>query len=238
MASEISRRTDLEAGFVRLGRPCYVVEEVDSTQNLLYSLAQAGAPEGTLLLAERQTQGRGRRGRTWQTLPGALTFSLLLRPKLPPEALTLIPLAAGVALQEATGIGGLKWPNDLLVPDGRKLAGILGEVSAGGQLLILGVGLNLTAAPPGGAALHEFRPLAREEVLKAFLRNLEDQLADLSGVVPAWRARSAIWGKEIEVAGQRGRALDLAPDGALLLEVSGRITTITAGEVRLLGGIP
>ncbi len=108
----------------RLGRPYRYLGRVGSTQDVLRAWAEEGAPEGALVLAEVQEKGRGRRGRPWESRPGAsLTFSLLLRPSLPLPALGLLPLLSGLALREAVGVGGLKWPNDLLAPDGRKLAG-------------------------------------------------------------------------------------------------------------------
>lgn len=101
-------------------------------------------------------RGRGRRGRAWTPVPGGLTFSVLLRgggedgqtPLTLPE-LALMPLAAGVAVQAACGAGGLKWPNDLLAPDGRKLAGILLEADLRGEearRAVLGIGLNVSGA--------------------------------------------------------------------------------------------
>src|SRR5690242_19863216 len=133
---------------------------VGSTNDVAAALAQAGAGEGTTIVAEHQTAGRGRRGRTWFSPPGAgLYVSVVLRPgdsdSLTP-AVTLLTLAAGVALAEgvraATGLPvGIKWPNDLVV-ERRKLAGILAEAvgSPGVSAIILGFGINIRPAayPP------------------------------------------------------------------------------------------
>src|SRR5215469_9764608 len=124
-----------------------VVAETGSTNEDLLRRARDGAPEGAVLVAEAQTSGRGRQGRSWQSQPGAaLTFSLLVRPvTVPQSAMGWLPLLTGVAtataVRRVTGLqAGLKWPNDVLIGDG-KLAGILAEQSAGA--VIVGTGLNV-----------------------------------------------------------------------------------------------
>src|SRR5688500_9752782 len=125
--------------------------ELDSTNRLAAALARAGAPDGVVVGADHQTAGRGRRGRTWDSRPGAsLLVSVVLRP-----APALVTLAAGVAAAEACeAVAGvaveLKWPNDLLV-DGAKLGGILSELV--GHAAVVGLGLNLKWAPAGAAVL-------------------------------------------------------------------------------------
>jgi BirA family transcriptional regulator, biotin operon repressor / biotin---[acetyl-CoA-carboxylase] ligase len=126
--------------------------EVDSTNRLAADLARAGAPDGLVVVADHQTAGRGRRGRRWESRPGgSLLVSVVLRP-VPP----LVTLAAGVAAAEACeAVAGrpvrLKWPNDLLVDGHRKLGGILSELV--GDAAVVGLGVNLTWAPPGAASL-------------------------------------------------------------------------------------
>jgi BirA family biotin operon repressor/biotin-[acetyl-CoA-carboxylase] ligase len=131
-----------------------VVPETGSTNADLLLEARAGVPEGAVLVAERQTAGRGRLDRAWQAPAGtALTFSVLLRPDLPGTRLGWLPLLAGVAVVDAVNRlaavdAGLKWPNDLLVrpADGRlpygKCAGILAEAAS--DAVVLGIGLNVT----------------------------------------------------------------------------------------------
>lgn len=130
--------------------------EVDSTNRVLAALAQQGAPEGTVVVAEAQTAGRGRFGRTWLS-PGGLNLytSILLNRPLPAATLTWIPLLAAVAVaravQDRTGLrAALKWPNDVLVIRGgvgRKLAGILvdaiGTGATSGRALVVGIGINV-----------------------------------------------------------------------------------------------
>ena len=222
--------------------------EATSTQDTARALAEAGAGEGALAVAERQTAGRGRRGRGWLSPEGGLYFSLVLRPELPLVALPLVSLAAGVALAEAAGVGGLKWPNDLLAPDGRKLAGVLLEADLRGEevrYLVLGVGLNLE--PPGlegAAGLAEFAPARRDDVLARFLAALEPlylALPDPEPVRAAWRARTVTLGRPVRVhtpAGPKeGTAVDLEADGSLVLKTPrGKRTRVSAGDVEWIGG--
>jgi BirA family biotin operon repressor/biotin-[acetyl-CoA-carboxylase] ligase len=225
----------------RLGKPYRYLGRVGSTQDILRAWAEAGAPEGALVLAEVQERGRGRRGRPWESRPGeSLTFSLLLRPALPLSALSLLPLLSGLALFEAVGLGGLKWPNDLLAPDGRKLAGVLLEAKAEGEEVayaLLGVGVNVAWAPEGAASLQEFGPYSRREVLLAFLRRLEALLPileDPEALLARYRQASYTLGRRVRVETPKGVvegvAQEILPDGSLL--VGG--VRVGAGEVALL----
>ncbi len=225
----------------RLGRPYRYLGRVGSTQDVLRAWAEEGAEEGALVLAEVQERGRGRKGRAWVSQPGvSLTFSLLLRPKLPLGSLGLLPLLAGVALREALGVGGLKWPNDLLSPDGRKMGGILVEVRAEGEEVayaLLGVGLNVGWAPEGGSFLQEFLPLSRKEALEAFLLRLEALLPLLEApevLLPRYKEASYTLGRRVRVETPKGvvegLAQEILPDGSLV--VGG--VRIGAGDVTLL----
>jgi BirA family biotin operon repressor/biotin-[acetyl-CoA-carboxylase] ligase len=165
-----------------------VVAQTGSTNEDLLAAARAGTAEGAVLVAETQTHGRGRQGRSWISPPGAaLTFSVLLRPVMPPAERGWLPLLTGVALtralQAATGVDvALKWPNDLLA-GGAKLAGILAEQA--GDAIVVGVGINVGAAPdelpaaPAGAleptslALRGATATDRGSLLAAILRELE-----------------------------------------------------------------
>jgi BirA family transcriptional regulator, biotin operon repressor / biotin---[acetyl-CoA-carboxylase] ligase len=191
-------RDDLLQG-TRLWSAVRVVEETGSTNEDLIAAARAGAGEGLVLAAERQTKGRGRLGRSWQSEPGSsLTFSVLLRPAtVPPVARGWLPLLAGVAvaagIRAQTGLDvSLKWPNDVLAraggasagPDSAgnhgagKLAGILAEQA--GDAIVLGTGLNVGASPDAvsGATATSLAELGaadqdREALLVAILRELE-----------------------------------------------------------------
>lgn len=138
------------------GRKLHLLDVVTSTQDVLRDLAEAGAPEGTLVIAERQDSGRGRMGRSWVSPPGrGVSMSLLLRPEVPLQLAPQLTLLAAVALcrslSRETGLAiGIKWPNDLLV-DGRKISGILLESAAEDERLRyvavgLGIAVNLDPA--------------------------------------------------------------------------------------------
>ncbi|MEK7709346.1 MAG: biotin--[acetyl-CoA-carboxylase] ligase [candidate division NC10 bacterium] len=213
--------------------------EVDSTQTEARRLAETGAPEGTVVRAERQTRGRGRRGHDWVDERGsALLISIVLRPAVEVSRLPQLSLLAGVAaaeaLEETSGLPvAVAWPNDLLIR-GLKVAGILAESSAApgaGPVVILGIGINVnqTRFPPdlGGRAtslaLEAAHPFDRERLLAAMLQRLEAWyrrwVAEGFGPVrEAWRRGSATLGRRVAVGdGIEGIAEDLAEDGALLL---------------------
>lgn len=236
--------------------------EIDSTQRLARELARAGATEGTTVVAEAQTGGRGRLGRTWHSPPGVnLYASIILRPPLPPPAVPQIALVAGLAVAEAivaaTGLAPrLKWPNDVLV-DGRKVAGILTEMEAEMDrvhhvIAGIGVNVNVDGFPPDLAAKATSLRLATGRrvdraafaagLLAAFEarygRFLGDGFAAMRG---EWEACSSLTGKEVRVAASDGevvgRVLGLDDDGALRLEgPPGHVRRIVAGEVTLPGG--
>jgi BirA family biotin operon repressor/biotin-[acetyl-CoA-carboxylase] ligase len=192
------------------------LDSVGSTQDVA-----RGLPTGSVVVAEHQSAGRGRRSRRWEAPPGTALLASFVLPPSP-----LLSLAAGVAAARACGIQvRLKWPNDLLL-EGRKLGGILVEVHE--RKAIVGIGINLTWAPPGGAALGEDRErlLGR---LQAELPRLVEAPAD--EVLEEWRRRSDTLGRLVRVelpsGPLEGLAEDVDSDGALI--VSGR--RVTAGDV-------
>lgn len=221
----------------RLGEPATFLEECASTQAEVQRLASEGAPHGTLVVADRQTAGRGRSGRSWLSGDGGLYLSLLLRPRLAPEKLPRLTLLAGAAIVEALALAGAdvyaKWPNDVLVPAAeagplgpfRKVCGILVEGVAGKQGIegaVLGVGLNLVRPPGGfpddiarlaGALSDVGLVLQRDEALRAVLATLERRLADpaddeaFAAALNVLRARSATLGRPVEVRDERVRGV-------------------------------
>jgi BirA family transcriptional regulator, biotin operon repressor / biotin---[acetyl-CoA-carboxylase] ligase len=242
----LSRARDLLPPFFD---PVEVVEFLPSTMQRAAELAEGGAPEGALVLADHQTAGRGRLGRVWVAPPGtSLMLSVVLRPGLPPARAWGVATAAGVALAEAAdalvGPGvdvALKWPNDLIVAaggtSGRKAAGLLAESRADGVVL-LGMGVNVNQAqtdfPPelrAGAtslAAAAGRRLDRAELLARwaprFVAAYQDLLAGGQGLVPAWRARLATIGRDVRVervegAPLVGRAVDVDAGGGLVLRL-------------------
>jgi BirA family transcriptional regulator, biotin operon repressor / biotin---[acetyl-CoA-carboxylase] ligase len=189
-----------------------------STQDVARDL-----PAGTVVVADHQTSGRGRLGRSWEAPPGTALLASFVLPGRP-----LASLAAGVATAHACGPEvRLKWPNDLLL-GGAKLAGILTE--SHGDRVVVGLGINLAWAPPGAAMLG---PETERNVL---LERLAGELERWFGatdaeVLRAWRERSDTLGRKVrvEVAGEtiQGVAEDVAEDGSLI--VAGRL--VTAGDV-------
>lgn len=195
--------------------------EVDSTNTRLKTLAEEGAPEGTLYIAERQTKGRGRRGRSWFSLPGkSLTFSVLLRPSLPPAACPSITLLAGLSLAQALEDLGfcpeLKWPNDVLL-GGKKVAGILLEASTDLDMvafLVLGVGVNVSLERDDLAGLpfqatslsvEGGQPLPRVAVLRQFLARFFtayrkwETTGDFTPWIPEYHRRSPFLGHPVTI---------------------------------------
>jgi BirA family biotin operon repressor/biotin-[acetyl-CoA-carboxylase] ligase len=225
---------------------------VGSTNAEAAAWAEGGAEELSLVAAGHQTAGRGRRGRGWDDVPGgALMFSLVLRPRLAPDDVGLLPLLAGAAAAEAaTALAGVdvrcKWPNDLMLGEA-KTGGILAESAVDGAAIrhvVVGVGINLTAPTgvPGAAGLGAgVDPMA---LLSDFLRRFVATYVDggsaagfADGVRARWRVVAATLGRRIEVArtgGEtiRGRAFDVDERGGLLvdLEGGGRVT-VRSGEV-------
>lgn len=208
-------------------RDVRLVEVTDSTNRVVSELAGGGAPEGIVVAADHQTAGRGRLDRTWDEEPGAgLLVSVLLYPRgLPLERWHLATAAVGLAARDAcTTVAGaqpeLKWPNDLLW-DGRKLAGVLAETAAGG--LVVGMGLNVHAAPPGAAFLDDAagRRVSRAELLPAWLRRLDVLLDDWDEVAQRYRQECATVGRRVLVEQQgrviKGTAQALDDDGRLIV---------------------
>ncbi len=182
---------------------------IDSTNRYLLDEARAGAPAGVVAVADHQSAGRGRLGRTWEAPPGSnLLVSVLLRPDLPPDqrhlASAVVALAAVGAVDAVLGLGlAIKWPNDLLGADGRKVAGVLAEadlaapagpVATPGPPIVVGIGINVNwpagdeDLPPElvglAASLRQIvgRPVDRDAVLDAMLFGLEHRVADLDTV--------------------------------------------------------
>ncbi len=250
-----------------LGRHLVARAEVGSTNDLAWEALAAGAPDGTTVVADAQTRGRGRAGRRWHQTPGeGLALSVLLHAGCDRRSLGVLPLAAGLALAQAlerVGVrAGLKWPNDVLM-EGRKLAGILCESRGGsgadtaGEAVVIGVGVNVggdRASFPEAlrdtatSLAAEGFAVERETVAAQFLNVLEPLWATLQegareAVLEAWRLRAGFWGRPVRVrtlAGEvSGVARTLDSDGGLVLALaSGAETTVRAGDLELVPAEP
>jgi BirA family biotin operon repressor/biotin-[acetyl-CoA-carboxylase] ligase len=209
-------------------------QSIDSTNRYLLERAAAGEPEGVVAVADEQTAGRGRLGRSWIAPSGAaLLVSVLLRPELAPERVHLVTLAAALAALDALPAAGarVKWPNDVVIGD-RKLAGILAETDRAGAVVV-GMGLNVR----DDWFPEELRATAcavdadRRELLVGWLRAYDAQLRALDDVIAGATARSATLGRRVRVtvAGGdfEGTARGLTDEGYLV--VDDRV--VTAGDV-------
>lgn len=227
------------------------VVETGSTNDDLRALADAGAPHGTAILAESQTAGRGRLGRVWEVPPGsAVLLSILLRPVLAARDVPLLCLAAAVATADACGPSfAIKWPNDVLAPDGRKVAGILAEMELskqGVRHVVIGIGVNVTAAPPlsTSACLAEFiDPPNRLHLAKALVDGVLSRAEQVAtaprDMLDQWRARSHTLGRRVAIGAVSGLALDVEASGALLVQGDdGVVRRVLAGDVRMIGSNP
>ncbi len=228
--------------------PCFL-ESCTSTNDEALRRAEAGAPEGTMVVAERQTAGRGRLGRTWFSEPGqGLLFSWVARPNLPPETAATLPLVAGLAVaQTLRALGteaGLKWPNDVLIGE-RKACGILCEAQTsarGIEGIVVGIGINVGAVPEAvayravglGGGLDRLELLARLcSVFEGFYRRW--RAGGLAALRTELDALDCKCGRPIVVKPSgtpiEGIARGIRDDGALLLETASGTEAILCGEI-------
>jgi len=244
-----------------LGRSILFSQIVDSTNDWAKELAMYGAYEGTVVIAETQTNGRGRLGREWVSPSGGLWFSLILRPKLHPIEAVKLTFVAGLAvakvLREMFGLKGeTKWPNDLLV-NGRKICGILTEMNTTGEnvnFVVVGVGVNANF-DVGKVFPEQLKKVAtslenelgrkvqREKLFRVLLERLENlyELFKKEGFKPVlekWKNYAGFLGHQVEVTSLTeklgGLALDVDHDGALVLRLEdGTIRHVFAGDVSL-----
>ncbi len=242
-----------------VGRALRLLGQCRSTNDEALAWARAGAPHGAVLIADGQSAGRGRLGRTWHSPPGEnLYFSTVLRPPLSPRAAPPLALVAAVAVAETARAFGaapdLKWPNDLLL-DGRKAAGILCELLARPppaervDAVVVGIGVNLNghafpeelATRATSLALVTGAAIDREAFVATLCERLEawhDRLvADgPAPVVAAWKGFARLLGRAVSVDNGRERitgvAEDLDAEGALLVRrADGVLLRVFAGEL-------
>lgn len=240
------------------GRPIVSLRTVDSTNKRARELAAQGAPQGTLVIAEEQTAGRGRRGRGWISPPGeAIYMTLILRPDAHPSQVAGLSLQTALAvargIERETGLAAkIKWPNDI-VCEGRKVCGMLLEMNADEQSVhdvVAGIGINVHQArmpeeiEKTAASLDMLGKTrySRAAIVRAFLEEFEDtcELAALGRLMEAYRERSATLGARVQVVAPAGSftgtAREVTESGSLLVEdEQGRLREVLAADVSVRG---
>jgi BirA family biotin operon repressor/biotin-[acetyl-CoA-carboxylase] ligase len=225
-------------------------QELSSTMDEAKALAFAGCPDFTTVLAERQTSGRGRLQRVWQSARGGLYFTLVLRPNFPPRLSFRVNFAASVVLAKVLqGMfdidARVKWPNDILVGE-RKLSGMLSELETDGEAIAfvnLGIGINVNNDPeivePNAISMKELlgKPTSRQALLARFLDDFEDRLHHhpLDDIITEWKEYTLTLNRQVKIVtinGQfEGFARDVDESGALVLELAdGSLKKVIYGD--------
>ena len=259
-------KRELEQGLKTktMGQSIYFYEETDTTNNRARELALEGAPEGTLVVAEKQTAGRGRRGKVWESPLGTgIWMSLVLRPQIMPAEASVLTLLCGLATTEAieaeTGLSaGIKWPNDILI-NGKKAVGILTEMDcemSEVHFVIPGIGINVNTAsfPPEIADIATSlylecgKTVSRRRLVHKVLERLEEhyetflRTGSFAAMLEDYRKHCITLGKEVHVLGREpffAEALDITPEGELLVRRAdnGKEEVVFSGEVSIRGVI-
>ena len=208
----------------RFGQIASILPDCPSTQDVLRAAAGSAAPEGFCVLADFQSEGRGRLGRGWTAAPGqCLLMSLLLRPRTPPERLAGISLVAGIAVAEAMPVPArVKWPNDVVI-DGAKVAGILAELElppGGDPFVLLGIGVNVNVPAT------DLPPTERLPATSLLVETgaLLDRLSLFGDIIDRLQAAYGEF-EELGLRGLRDRwdALDDLRDRPLSVQLGGRV---------------
>lgn len=247
----------------QIGRHFIHFDEIDSTNNYAKQIGNEGCPHGTVIAAEKQTLGRGRVGRAWQSDSNqGLWFSIVLRPELEPEKVQMVTLAASVAVIEgiysSTGSTcGIKWPNDIILSN-CKLGGILTELSAEPghvNYVVVGIGINVNQTQcefdqeiqtkATSLKMYTGHKVSRVKLLGSILSSFEEiYKLMLAGntveILERWSRYSVTLGREVKIVGREeeyiGTAQAVASDGKLIVKCKdGRITEVSAGEVQVRG---
>ena len=259
-------KRELEQGLKTktMGQTIYFYEETDTTNNRARELALEGAPEGTLVVAEKQTAGRGRRGKVWESPLGTgIWMSLVLRPQIMPAEASVLTLLCGLATAEAieaeTGLSaGIKWPNDILI-NGKKAVGILTEMDcemSEVHFVIPGIGINVNTAsfPPEIAEIATSlylecgKTVSRRRLVHKVLERLEEhyetflRTGSFAAMLEDYRKLCITLGKEVHVLGREpffAEALDITSEGELLVRRAdnGKKEVVFSGEVSIRGVI-
>ncbi|KYC46734.1 MAG: putative biotin ligase [Candidatus Methanofastidiosum methylothiophilum] len=238
-----------------IGKKILFFEEVDSTNNKAKQIALE-ENDGTVVVSEMQTSGRGRRGREWHSPKGGVYVSFILKPNIPPEKAPQLTLVSSLALVESlnamnNGLNAkIKWPNDVLIR-GKKVSGILTELSADMEkinYIVVGVGVNLNTdqnnLPETGTSLklEMKKDVSVNLFLKSFLEKYDSVYqkyldGDINQIIKLWKDNSDTLGKNVKIIGinetYEGLAKDIDENGALILQVDNKEIKVYSGDVSL-----
>jgi BirA family transcriptional regulator, biotin operon repressor / biotin---[acetyl-CoA-carboxylase] ligase len=259
---DILRQADIKPGLKTkvMGKTIHLLSEVVSTNTLAMAMAASGTPEGTAVIAETQTGGKGRLGRKWLSPKGNLYLSVVLRPNVPMHKAPLITLMGAIAVASAirTTCGlaaGIKWPNDILV-SGKKVSGLLTEMSAEQDRIrhiVLGIGvdvnMDMKELPPEvrslttTLAVESGTTINRTTLLQQLLRELEGWyhkfLKNDADMLEEWKQLNLTIGNRVTVSGAgeflEGLAQGVDSEGRLIVNLdNGTVRTIAAGDVTIV----
>ncbi|WP_432628191.1 biotin--[acetyl-CoA-carboxylase] ligase [Brotaphodocola sp.] len=245
----------------RLGRNIRFLDVIESTNNEIRRMAENGAPDGTLAIAEIQTAGKGRRGRSWTSPRGSgIWMSFLLRPEFAPEYASMLTLVTAMAVEKAvreeTGLDcQIKWPNDIVV-NGRKICGILTEMSTEEdsiRYVVVGIGINVNTREfpeeirktATSIAIECGHPVRRAPLAAAVLKAWEEfyetfkKTLDLSLLKEEYNSRLVNMGREVKVLAPKGdyigTSYGITDTGELIVETDGQRREVMSGEVSVRG---
>jgi BirA family biotin operon repressor/biotin-[acetyl-CoA-carboxylase] ligase len=261
-APDLLRQSDIKPGLKTriIGREVHLFPEIESTNTRAMEMAGQGVPEGTVVIAETQTSGKGRRGRKWISPKGNLYFSVVLRPDIPMHKAPLMTLMGAVATATAVrkycGLQAvIKWPNDILI-DGKKMSGLLTEMSAEQDRIrhiVLGIGVDVNMDPellPPDVRLSSTtlaatagKQIDRLSLLQQLLRELDHWyqvfLINEQDVLREWKSLNATIGNRVTVSGAgdtlEGLAQGVDDEGRLIIQRDdGALRTVAAGDVTIV----
>lgn len=262
-APDIMDKTELESIHATEWAGCeiYYFDSIDSTNTKAKELAEEGHPSGTLVVADRQTAGKGRRGRSWESPTGIGIFmTLMLKPEINPNHASMLTLVAAMAttraIRRVTGVPAMiKWPNDIVM-NGKKVCGILTEMSAQFDYInhiVIGIGINVhnedfpeeIAQTASSIYLESGQHIHRASLIEAFLEEFEDVYAeylkteDMEGLMKEYDAMLVNRGRQVRVLDPKepfeGKAMGITKKGELIVDTWESRKLVSSGEVSVRG---
>ena len=262
-APDIMDKTELESIHATEWAGCeiYYFDSIDSTNTKATELAEEGHPSGTLVVADRQTAGKGRRGRSWESPTGIGIFmTLMLKPEINPNNASMLTLVAAMAttraIRRVTGVPAMiKWPNDIVM-NGKKVCGILTEMSAQFDYInhiVIGIGINVhnedfpeeIAKTASSLYLESGQHIHRASLIEAFLEEFEDVYAeylkteDMEGLQKEYDAMLVNRGRQVRVLDPKepfeGKAMGITKKGELVVDTWESRKLVSSGEVSVRG---